>query len=106
VSAFLTSFLRAVSPSWAVFRQTVLLATVYDILSTLDVETVDVRILETAAGAIVAILVSAVLLPTRTRDRVMQGTAEVARRAQDVPDDLFARLLGNPTSEPSIEAQT
>ncbi|WP_022899161.1 FUSC family protein [Humibacter albus] len=67
VTVFLTVFLRTVASSWTVFWQTILLATMYDALSALDVEAVQVRIVETLIGAAIALLVSALVLPTRVR---------------------------------------
>lgn len=84
VSVFFIAFLRPVASAWASFWQTLLLATMYDVLGTLSVETVQVRIVETAIGAFVAVAVSAVVLPTRTRTRVRQGMADVVRDAAAV----------------------
>ena len=81
VSVFFIAFLRPVASAWASFWQTLLLATMYDVLGTLSVETVQVRIVETAIGALVAVTVAAVVLPTRTRTRVRQGMADVVRSA-------------------------
>ncbi|MDQ2661704.1 MAG: FUSC family protein [Actinomycetota bacterium] len=91
VSVFFVSFSRAVSSVWMVFWQTLVLATMYDVLGVLSVETVQVRVLETAIGAIVAVLVSAVVLPTRTRTRVLRGMADIVRRAGALAERIFAR---------------
>lgn len=91
VSVFFVSFSRAVSSAWMVFWQTLVLATMYDVLGVLSVETVQVRVLETAIGAIVAVLVSAVVLPTRTRTRVLRGMADIVRRAGALAERIFAR---------------
>jgi len=91
VSVFFVSFSRAVSSAWMVFWQTLVLATMYDVLGVLSVETVQVRVLETAIGAIVAVLVSALVLPTRTRTRVMRGMADVVRTAAGLAQRVFER---------------
>lgn len=81
VSVFFIAFLRPVASAWASFWQTLLLATMYDVLGTLSVETVQVRIVETAIGALVAVVISAIVLPTRTRGRVRRGMADVVGAA-------------------------
>jgi uncharacterized membrane protein YccC len=81
VSVFFIAFLRPVSSVWAAFWQTLLFATVYDALGALRVETLPVRVVETVIGALVAVTVSAVVLPTRTRARVLAAMSDVVRQA-------------------------
>ncbi|WP_106815668.1 FUSC family protein [Microbacterium timonense] len=81
VSVFFIAFLRPVASAWASFWQTLLLATMYDVLGTLSVETVQVRIIETAIGALVAVAVSALILPTRTRAKVREAMADLVQQA-------------------------
>lgn len=90
-SAFFIAFLRPIASVWTVFWQTMLLATMYDVLGTLSVETIQVRVVETAIGAIVAVVVSAVILPTRTRVRLRAGMVDVVGAARSVADELFER---------------
>jgi hypothetical protein len=73
VSVFFMSFLRAVASSWTAFWQTVLLATMYDLLAQLNAEAVHVRVIETIIGAVIALVVAAIVLPTRTRAQVLEG---------------------------------
>ncbi|WP_029145981.1 FUSC family protein [Microbacterium luticocti] len=94
VSVFFMSYLRASSPAWTAFWMTLLLATLYDLLGTLTTETVQVRVVETAIGSIVAVLVSTLVLPTRTRARVLQGMAGIVARAREVAAASFAGLPG------------
>ncbi|MCR2764827.1 FUSC family protein [Microbacterium sp. zg.B48] len=94
ISAFAMSYMRAVSSAWLAFWATLLLATVYDLLGTLSVETVEVRLAETAIGSLVAVAVSAVVLPTRTRTRVLHGMAGVLDQASALGRALFGRLQG------------
>lgn len=98
VSVFFVSFSRAVSSAWMIFWQTLVLATMYDVLGVLSVETVQVRVLETAIGAVVAVLVSAVVLPTRTRTRVLRGMADIVRRAGTLAEPIFARAMDGDAS--------
>ncbi|KAA9129960.1 FUSC family protein [Microbacterium caowuchunii] len=97
LSAFVMSFIRSVSPAWTAFWMTLLLATVYDVLGTLNVETIEIRLAETAIGAVVAVVVSAIVLPTRTRTRVLKGMAGVVDTAAALSNDVFSRVLGAPT---------
>lgn len=90
-SAFFIAFLRPIASVWTVFWQTMLLATMYDVLGTLSVETIQVRVVETAIGAIVAVVVSAVILPTRTRVRLRAGMVDVVGAARSVAEGLFAK---------------
>jgi uncharacterized membrane protein YccC len=91
VSVFFIAFLRPISSTWTAFWQTLLLATMYDVLGTLSVETVEIRVIETAIGALVAVTVSAVLLPTRTRRRLLDGMAEVVRLIGVTAHDAYTR---------------
>ena len=91
VSVFFMSFLRSVSSAWTAFWQTLLLATMYDVLGTLSAETVQVRLLETAIGALVAVAISAVILPTRTRTKVLRGMDDIVRGASQLAAAAFAR---------------
>ncbi|TNC20948.1 hypothetical protein FHE66_00540 [Georgenia sp. 311] len=91
---FAMAFLRTVSSPWLSFWSTLLLATMYDALGTLDVETVEVRLAETAIGAVVAVVVSAFVFPTRTRTRVLHGMSDVVGRTKTLARDIFLRLGG------------
>ena len=93
VSAFFMSSLRPVASTWTAFWQTVLLATAYDLLSPLDAEAVQVRVVETLIGAGIAILISVVILPTRTRSRVLTGMADVLAAAQSATQDSVQRIM-------------
>lgn len=95
VSVFFIAFLRPVSSVWAAFWQTLLLATVYDVLGTLRVETLPVRVVETLIGALVAVAVSALVLPTRTRARVRDAMADVLTRAAAIVQQVLARGAGD-----------
>lgn len=101
VSVFFMSFLRAVSSTWTAFWQMLILATMYDMLGTLDVETVQVRVVETTIGAVVAMLVAAFVLPTRTRARVLLGMSDAVRRAGALAEGLFARAAGRAGPTPT-----
>lgn len=94
VSVFFMAFSRSVAPAWMGFWITLLLATMYDVLGTLSVETVQIRLIETAIGAVVAIVVSALVLPTRTGTRVLAGMDQLVDAAGSLIADMFAPLVG------------
>ena len=102
VAVFLTDFLRAVSSSWTVFWQTVLLATMYDTVSSLSAEAVHVRMVETAIGAVVALVVSAIVFPTRTRTRIMKRMSQAVAAAMDATHAAFGRLADPASVDASV----
>jgi len=91
VSVFFMSFLRAVASSWTAFWQTVLLATMYDLLARLNAEAVHVRVIETIIGALVALVVAAIVLPTRTRAQVLEGMAALVTTISGVTHAALQR---------------
>lgn len=102
VSVFFMSFLRPVASSWTSFWRTVLLATMYDVLGEFTVEAIDVRVLETIIGAVVAVIVSAVILPTRTRSRVLAGMSDVVTTAMSVTRQALQRLVDPASAAPAL----
>lgn len=94
VSVFFVAFSRSVSPAGIAFWITLLLATMYDVLGTLTVETVQVRLIETAVGGVVAIVISAIVLPTRTGTKVLQGMSHTVAEAESLLPDLVAPAVG------------
>ncbi|MCR2814850.1 FUSC family protein [Microbacterium jiangjiandongii] len=94
VSVFFVAFTRAISSAAMVFWITLALATMYDVMGTLSVETVQARMLETFVGGAVAIVVSALLLPTRTRSQVAAGMVAMVDKARVLLADLFAHRPG------------
>lgn len=91
-SVFFMSFLRTVSAPWTALWQTVLLATLYDLLARLDAEAIQLRVVETLIGAVVALLVAAVILPTRTRGRVLASMSAFVAATAGVTHAAIQRL--------------
>jgi len=92
VSVFLMSFLRPVASTWTALWQTVLLATAYDSLARLSAEGVMTRVLETAVGAAVALVVAALVLPTRTRARLLERMADFVATTAGVASAAVQRI--------------
>lgn len=91
-SVFFMSFLRTFSAPWTALWQTVLLATLYDLLARLDAEAIQLRVVETLIGAVVALLVAAVILPTRTRGRVLASMSAFVAATANVTHAAIQRL--------------
>jgi uncharacterized membrane protein YccC len=91
-TVFVAAFLRTVASAWTVFWQMVLLATMYDTVSGLSPEAVHVRIVETAAGAVIALLVSALVLPARTRRKTMKRMSDAVAAAMTATHGALERL--------------
>lgn len=99
VSVFFMSFLRPVASSWTALWLMMLLATMYDQLAHLDAEAVQLRVLETLIGAIVAAAVAALLLPTRTRSRMRRRMSGFVAASADVTHQALQRL-----ADPAVRA--
>ena len=67
VCVFAAFYLAALSSTVFVFFFTVLLAMLYGVLGTFSVAVLELRLVETAAGAVVGITAAFLVLPTRTR---------------------------------------
>jgi hypothetical protein len=75
VCIFLGFFLQAVSYGAMIFFITVMLGQLYTLLGTFSDELLEIRLLETVAGATIGVLVSLLVLPTHSR-----ATLRVARQ--------------------------
>ncbi|MCR2812521.1 FUSC family protein [Microbacterium sp. zg.Y1090] len=105
VSVFFVAFTRSISPAAMVFWITLGLATMYDVMGTLSVETVQARMLETFVGGVVAIVISALLLPTRTGSQVAAGMTSTVGRARALMSDLLAARRGEQALTPQQVAE-
>ncbi|MCC2322999.1 FUSC family protein [Cellulomonas xiejunii] len=92
IGIFGSLFYRGVSTAVQVFFTMVIFSTVYETLGRLTPGTVELRIVETAVGSAIALVVAAVVLPTRTRVLVDRDLARLVRDLQLVLDGVFARL--------------
>lgn len=73
VCVFYMGYVRGVAPAWHAFWSTAQFALMYDALGKLHVETVVLRVTETAIGAAVAAVVAILVLPLLTRQRLHSG---------------------------------
>ncbi|AWB92321.1 FUSC family protein [Aeromicrobium chenweiae] len=96
---FAATYFRQASVPLAAFWQTMLFAQLYEYLGRLDAEAVGVRVVETAIGAVVALVVSAVVLPTRARSRLsQQATTLIGTVRSTARDALEVWRRGRPVS--------
>jgi uncharacterized membrane protein YccC len=95
VCVFALGYTRSVSGLWAIVWVNAAFALVYDAWGTLDTELVGTRILETLIGAVAAAVVSALVLPLRTRSRVRKALADVASAVEAECRGGFDRRHGD-----------
>lgn len=69
---FAATYFRQASTPLASFWQTMMFAQLYEYLGRLDIEAVGVRVVETVIGAVVALVVAAMVLPARSRSKLSQ----------------------------------
>jgi len=91
---FASTYFRPVSAPLATFWQTMMFAQLYELLGKLDTETIELRILETVIGAVIALAVAALIWPTRTRSKLAADTARFVRTANEVVSMCLLRLRG------------
>ncbi|MDC0706900.1 FUSC family protein [Stigmatella sp. ncwal1] len=90
VCAFLGFYLLRVSYAWMVFWFTTLLVVLYSLTGRYSPDLLYLRLWETLAGAGIGALVAVVLLPSRTRVRVWQTSADVLRSVASSLDGVAA----------------
>ncbi|KRA23018.1 hypothetical protein ASD65_00215 [Microbacterium sp. Root61] len=95
---FASTYFRAVSAPLSTFWQTMMFAMLYEYLGKLDTETIELRILETVVGAVIALVVAALILPTRTRTRLNTDTMRLVRTVKDVTERCLQRLSNDPAA--------
>ena len=94
VCIFAAMYLRPVSYARMVFWMTMMLALLYEFLGTLTKETLQVRVLETIIGAAIALAVSVLLLPIRTRKEVNDDGVALLKTLDDITQICLKRLTG------------
>jgi len=92
---FASTYFRPVSAPLATFWQTMMFAQLYELLGKLDTETIELRILETIIGAVIALAVAALIWPTRTRSKLAADTSRFVRTANEVVAVCLQRLAGD-----------
>lgn len=81
---FASMYFGPVSSVLRAFWTTMLVALLYDLLGKLDSETIELRVVETVIGAVLALVVAALVLPTHTGTRLATDTSQLVRTVRDV----------------------
>lgn len=99
VCVFAATYFRQASTPLASFWQTMLFAQLYEYLGRLDLEAIGVRVIETVIGAVVALVVAALVLPTRARSKLsQQATALIETAGTSTRSALEVWKRGRPVS--------
>lgn len=94
LTAFASTYAQPVSPARAVFWRMAMLALVYESLGRLTSVALELRVLETVFGAVVALLAAWLILPTRTRSALDRDAAAVVRDVDILVTGALDRLGG------------
>ncbi|MEJ2864533.1 FUSC family protein [Actinomycetospora flava] len=100
---FLALYLVRVSPSMLAFWITAVLALVYGLIGQFSVQTLVLRIEETAIGAIAAVVAAFLVLPRGTRTAFGEAVGEVVDAMDRVLAEATDRLVGRRTAAPPRE---
>lgn len=101
VCVFLALYLVRVSPSMLAFWITAVLALVYGLIGQFSVQTLVLRIEETAIGAAAAVVAAFLVLPRGTREAFGEAVGEVVDAMDRVLAEAADRLVGRrPASAP------
>ena len=103
VCLFLAIYTVRISPGLLAFWITALLALLYGLIGQFSVETLVLRIEETAIGATLGMLAGFLILPTGTREAFGTALDEVVDATYAVLDAAVERILGRPVAVAPVE---
>jgi uncharacterized membrane protein YccC len=103
VCLFLAIYTVRISPGLLAFWITALLALLYGLIGQFSVETLVLRIEETAIGAALGMLAGFLILPTGTREAFGTALDEVVDATYAVLDAAVERILGRPVAVAPVE---
>jgi len=103
VCLFLAIYTVRISPGLLAFWITALLALLYGLIGQFSVETLVLRIEETAIGAALGMLAGFLILPTGTREAFGTALDEVVDATYAVLDAAVDRILGRPVAVAPVE---
>lgn len=93
--AFAAAYFRSASSPLTTFWQTMLFAQLYELLGKLTTEAVEVRILETVIGAVVALAVARLILPIHTRNKLTDDLVDLIGGLSHAASDSLRRMSGD-----------
>ncbi|WP_122817842.1 FUSC family protein [Nocardioides pantholopis] len=97
VAVFASTYYRPVSPAVSTFWVTMIFAMIYETLGRLSPVALELRVLETLFGAVVALLVAWWVFPTHTRTKLNQDLTSLLDDLRVVITAGLERLSGNDT---------
>jgi Fusaric acid resistance protein-like len=103
VCLFLAIYTVRISPGLLAFWITALLALLYGLIGQFSVETLVLRIEETAIGAALGMVAGFLILPTGTREAFGTALDEVVDATYAVLDAAVERILGRPVAVAPVE---
>ncbi|WP_024794830.1 FUSC family protein [Tomitella biformata] len=103
VCVFFAYYLAPVAYGLLTFFLTMLLATLYGLLGVFSVEVLEIRVEETAAGALIGIASSYLILSTKTREALTKHALEYVDELAELIDTSVAAVLSPGHSAPMIE---
>ena len=103
ICLFLAIYTARVSPGLLAFWITALLALLYGLIGQFSVETLVLRVEETAIGATLGMLAGFLILPTGTREAFGTALDEVVDATYAVLDAAVERILGRPVAVAPVE---
>ncbi|WP_166390474.1 FUSC family protein [Nocardioides ochotonae] len=96
LAVFASVYYRQVSPAVATFWTTMIFALLYEYLGNLTTLALAQRVAETLLGAVIALVVAYVVLPTRTRTVLDENVSVLARDIDAIVTASMGRLAGAP----------
>jgi Fusaric acid resistance protein-like len=100
---FLALYLVRVSQALMAFWITAVLALMYGLIGQFSLETLVLRIEETAVGAAMGALAAFLVLPRRTRDAYVEARDDLVRAADAVLGAATDRIVGREPPTPPVE---
>ncbi|MFF2962570.1 FUSC family protein [Streptomyces sp. NPDC057963] len=101
IGVFGIFYTAAVSYTWMVFSVTVMAGALYGLLGVLDPALLVLRLTETAAGALGAMLAVLLVLPVTTHATTDAWIQRALRCVHTCTAEAAARLSGSPTADPA-----
>jgi uncharacterized membrane protein YccC len=92
ISVFAAMYLRTISYALMVFWTTMMLSLLYEFLGVLTSETLEVRVMETMIGAVIALATAALLLPIRTRQKLNTDAVAFVQTLDAIIQASLSRL--------------
>jgi uncharacterized membrane protein YccC len=101
--AFLALYLVRVSPAQLAFWITAVLALLYGLIGQFSMQTLVLRMEETAIGAVLGMLAGSLVLPTRTREAFGDALNDMVDAVEEVMTASVEEILGRASSARPVE---